>query len=181
MKTTLSAIAALIAVALCAARAVAAPPLYHVTNLGILYPLAINIQVPFISQPAVVGSALSITHLTTPHGMTARPTKLNDSGQMSGDYFFSSNLESSGFRSAPYAVANPSTDDIGSLRSTPDIRFTFPMDINNAGQIVGTSVTDSGAIHAFRTAPNSRISPGTDDLGTLGTGPVSGLAIQAGR
>jgi probable HAF family extracellular repeat protein len=44
-------------------------------------------------------------------------------------------------------------------------------DINNLGQVTGTSITTSGDSHAYRTAPNSEIKA-ADDLGTLG-GPSS--------
>ncbi|MEH2178797.1 DUF3466 family protein [Nostoc sp.] len=53
--------------------------------------------------------------------------------------------------------------------------------INNAGQVVGSSIlssTDVFRSHAFRTAPNSAINPTTDDLGTLGGNSSTGYAIN---
>lgn len=40
--------------------------------------------------------------------------------------------------------------------------------IHRAGQVVGEATTSTGAKHAFRTAPDRPMDPGTDDLGTLG-------------
>jgi probable HAF family extracellular repeat protein len=53
---------------------------------------------------------------------------------------------------------------------------TWAYGINDSGQVVGFSILRwrFGALHAFRTAPNSPINPATDDLGTLGgTGSVA--------
>ena len=50
-------------------------------------------------------------------------------------------------------------------------------DINNLGQVTGTSSTTTGESHAYRTAPNSVIKPG-DDLGTLGGASSSGERIN---
>jgi len=50
-------------------------------------------------------------------------------------------------------------------------------DINNLGQVTGTSQNTAGENHAFRTAPNSGITPG-DDLGTLGGAFSSGERIN---
>lgn len=50
-------------------------------------------------------------------------------------------------------------------------------DINNSGQVTGTSATSSGQNHAFRTEPNRAITP-ADDLGTLGGTSSSGERIN---
>jgi probable HAF family extracellular repeat protein len=50
-------------------------------------------------------------------------------------------------------------------------------DINNLGQVTGSSTTTSGQSHAYRTAPNSTIKP-ADDLGTLGGSSSSGEHIN---
>jgi probable HAF family extracellular repeat protein len=50
-------------------------------------------------------------------------------------------------------------------------------DINNLGQVTGTSATSSGQSHAFRTEPNRPIKA-ADDLGTLGGASSSGERIN---
>jgi len=81
-----------------------------------------------------------------------------------------------GFRTAPNSAINLATDIIGQLAcpgpSVLDICYSFSAAtaINRAGQVVGSSLSYS---HAFRTAPDSRINPATDDLRTLG-GSASG-------
>jgi probable HAF family extracellular repeat protein len=50
-------------------------------------------------------------------------------------------------------------------------------DINNLGQVTGTSDTTSGPGHAYRTVPNSVIKP-ADDLGTLGGSTSTGERIN---
>ena len=42
--------------------------------------------------------------------------------------------------------------------------WSFPLDINNSGQVVGYTYSGTPS-HAFRTAPNMPINPETDDLG----------------
>lgn len=49
--------------------------------------------------------------------------------------------------------------------------------LNEAGQVVGQSVTAGGQTHAYRTAPNRAIKP-ADDLGTLGGAFSAAYAIN---
>lgn len=46
--------------------------------------------------------------------------------------------------------------------------FSSANDINDLGQVVGSSTTASGDTRAFLTGANSAINSSTDDLGTLG-------------
>jgi probable HAF family extracellular repeat protein len=62
--------------------------------------------------------------------------------------------------------------------------WTVATAINDSGEVVGWSdigdkAPEPGTRHAFRTAPNSRINPLTDDLGTLGGSPSSATHINA--
>jgi len=101
-------------------------------------------------------------------------TSVNDLGQAAG---ISGGDPANAFRTAPNSPIDPITDNIGSLRGGSMYSFggvyyyaslNYANGINNLGQVVGYSSTDSGEAHAFRTAPNSPINPATDDLGTLG-------------
>jgi probable HAF family extracellular repeat protein len=96
---------------------------------------------------------------------------VNDLGQAVGFCGLQSHQDE-GFRTAPNSPINLATDNIGQL-ACPVMcfgSFTMATAINRAGQVVGSSLSYS---HAFRTAPDSRINPATDDLGTLG-GSASG-------
>jgi probable HAF family extracellular repeat protein len=55
---------------------------------------------------------------------------------------------------------------------------TWAQDINNSGQIIGTSELSSGYWHAFLTSPYTPINPATDDLGPIG-GNSGAAAINA--
>ena len=69
-------------------------------------------------------------------------------------------------RTAPTTASRcPATDDLGTLLGGLN---SIGNAINDSGQVVGASGMGSGGSHAFRTAPNKKIDPATDDLGTLG-------------
>ena len=81
------------------------------------------------------------------------------------------------------AISLYSITDLGSLNPTATgfDAYSPGYGINNAGQVVGSSIlpsTDVFRSHAFRTAPNSAINPATDDLGTLGGNSSTGYAIN---
>src|SRR6185312_9076017 len=64
-------------------------------------------------------------------------------------------------------------NELGSLGSGNSVP-SFAYAINNAGKIVGESMTSSsGPYHAFRTASFNSINPNTDDLGTFSGGTTS--------
>ena len=76
-----------------------------------------------------------------------------------------------------------SITDLGSLNPTATgfDAYSPGYGINNAGQVVGSSIlpsTDVFRSNAFRTARNSAINPATDDLGTLGGNSSTGYAIN---
>ncbi|MGH9238165.1 MAG: FIMAH domain-containing protein [Vicinamibacterales bacterium] len=78
--------------------------------------------------------------------------------------------------SAPAAAQSPAKyvlTDLGTLGGVN----SSANDINNLGQVTGTSATTSGPSHAYRTAPNSVITP-ADDLGTLGGSTSTGERIN---
>lgn len=81
------------------------------------------------------------------------------------------------------AISLYSITDLGSLNPTATgfDAYSPGYGINNAGQVVGSSIlpsTDVFRSNAFRTAPNSAINPATDDLGTLGGNSSTGYAIN---
>ena len=89
---------------------------------------------------------------------------INDSGQVAGTYSIS---RFRSFRTAPDQPINPETDDLGALGVNS---YSHAYSINASGQVVGVEYiydVDDGGSHAFRTAPNKRIDPATDELGTL--------------
>ena len=58
--------------------------------------------------------------------------------------------------------------DLGSLRAGHPFDSTYAYDVNELGQVVGSSHNNEGRLEAYRTAPNSPINPLTDGLGYLG-------------
>lgn len=84
------------------------------------------------------------------------------------------------FRTAPNSPVSEATDNIGSLGGVNynNVTFTDAFNINDSGQVVGSSLNVNSETHAFRTAPNSKINPATDDLGTLGGTSSSASGIN---
>jgi len=94
------------------------------------------------------------------------PTALNDSGQVVGLFNIGSNTVYHAFRTAPNSPFTPATDDLGSVLGSG--WYTSATNINNSGQVIGYAYkSDGSGAFAFRTAPNSRINPATDDIGGL--------------
>lgn len=83
----------------------------------------------------------------------------------------------SGLAPSP-AVAQPLSGlDLRTLGGTE----TFAADVNASGQVVGQSQQDTvnpSTFRAFRTAPNSPINPGMNNLGTLGGQNVMATGIN---
>jgi len=103
-------------------------------------------------------------------GWNSEGTAINDSGQVVGRSQAIDGPHS--FRTAPNSSIDPANDNLDTLNG--DFSHGYAQDINASGQVVGFSSTYvyPDPDHAFRTAPNSRVNPGTDDLGTLG-GPAA--------
>ncbi len=106
---------------------------------------------------------------------------INNSGQV----VVSQGLFRFGFRSyrtLPNSPVDVLRDDIGNLGGGNPNQFNTPstnaFGINDSGQVVGYSFNINSETHAFRTAPNSRINPATDDLGTLGGTSSRAIAIN---
>lgn len=95
-----------------------------------------------------------------------RPEDINDLGQIVGtlgrsDFLGGSFIgDTRAFRTAPNSTTS---SDLGTLGGSSSTGF----DINNLGQVVGSSINANGETRAFVTAANSTINPETDDLGTL--------------
>ncbi|HEY9798930.1 MAG TPA: DUF3466 family protein [Leptolyngbyaceae cyanobacterium] len=68
---------------------------------------------------------------------------------------------------------------LGGVISGPfPFKYTSVSDINESGQVVGTSLNSNLEYHAYRTNPNSPINRDTDDLGTLGGSESYATAIN---
>jgi probable HAF family extracellular repeat protein len=97
---------------------------------------------------------------------------INNLGQVVGlQLFFEEGGRVRSFRTKPNQPFDFTTDDLGSLGDIgvgSTSTNTFAWRINDLGQVVGSADNLEGETRAFRTAPNSRINPLTDDLGTLG-------------
>lgn len=98
-----------------------------------------------------------------------RPEDINDWGQIvgtiggfveAGSSAFDFGSPTRAFRTAPDSITPV---DLGTLGGASSEGF----DINNLGQVVGSSINANGETRAFLTAANSAINPETDDLGTL--------------
>ncbi|BAY41350.1 hypothetical protein NIES2111_57460 (plasmid) [Nostoc sp. NIES-2111] len=96
---------------------------------------------------------------------------INNLGQVVGRQILVEESRARSFRTKPNQLVDFTTDDLGSLGDIgvgATSTNTNVRRINDLGQAVGSSENLEGETRAFRTAPNSRINPLTDDLGTLG-------------
>lgn len=104
---------------------------------------------------------------------------INDQAVVVGYATVPSNIclaSSHAFRTAPGAIVNPATDDLGTLVpptvSCPSPRSSIAWGVNNAGTTVGNAATtllQGVPNHAFRLAGSGPL----EDLGVLGLGPNS--------
>jgi len=103
---------------------------------------------------------------------------INSSGQVVGNSALGTG-QTHAFRTAPNTAINPSTDDLGTLGGTLPFQATSAADINDAGQVVGSSPAADNHPHAYRTTPNSAINPATDDIGALFPSDAAGSMMSA--
>jgi hypothetical protein len=122
---------------------------------------------------AATYSVLTInTLLNVPYINTGEPLLLNNLGEVAGTYVgppTSSGLSTHGFRTQPNTPFNAATDDVGQVAQPPDGSGFFAVvdGMNNLGELVGQSTSLQGEV-SFRTDSSGKISPATDNLGTIG-------------
>ncbi len=172
---------ALVVTGLATSQSVTAASLYSVTDLSTLPGFQYSSASDINERGLVVGSAFSnnafgefraflwdngvLTNLGTLPGYTASSTAtgINDLGQVVG-----SALDRIPSRAGSYSRAFLWSADNGMINLGTFGGYSSGANaINNLGQVVGASDPVMGSGRAFRTAPNSRINPATDDLGTL--------------
>jgi probable HAF family extracellular repeat protein len=121
------------------------------------------------------------TYLIPAGGTFATAT---DIGTLGGNFTFANGINDAGkivgrsgwFMNFWHAYVY--TPGSGMMDLTPDAPYAEAMDINNIGQVVGSTGDHS---RAFRTAPGQTVQP-QDDLGTLGGTYIAATAINnAGR
>jgi probable HAF family extracellular repeat protein len=106
-----------------------------------------------------------INPATDDFGPNTSAAAINSSGQVVGVFVATDAALAHAFRTVPNGSLNRATDDLGTLHlDTGRYDNSFAYNINNSGQVVGSSFGQS-AEHAFRTAPNRPINPDTDDIG----------------
>ena len=108
-------------------------------------PTAPTLSAP-IAQAAIVSADVTDLPFT--------PVAINESGQVAGT------VQQPGSARAVRWTPDGGVQDLGTLGGTSSSAYA----INEAGQVVGTSTTASGASHAFLWTPGQ----GMQDLGTLG-------------
>lgn len=131
----------------------------------------------FPASRASAAVEYTILDLGTLGGSTSYGTGINDAGQVAGYADKKFNQGSDAFRTAPNAVINSTTSDLGTLGSG---QVSLARAINASGQVVGQSFIDSDdtTYHAYRTTGAGVINA-AGDLGTLGGNNSDAYGINA--
>ena len=185
---------------LMAPSASAAPPIYHLTDLGLsggtqslgygINDIGQIVGVTLIGpgyhgfRSTAIGAPAAVTDLGTQGGSNTQAYAINNSGQVTGQADGLGNTVSHAFRTS----SNGLVSDPGADLSTLGGKVSVGNGINDSGQVAGTSnVSFNNPIeHAFRTSAtggvgdrdNQNIS--TTDLGVLAGGTSSyGRGINA--
>jgi probable HAF family extracellular repeat protein len=127
-------------------------------------PTAPHVAIPVAPQPVILGADVVV--LSPFGGTTLNAEAINDAGQVVG----TSSLVGTAATHAFLWTPGQAMQNLGTLGGG----FSFAVDINAAGQVVGRSVTAASASHAFLWTPGQ----GMQDLGTMGGGASSAEAIN---